>query len=231
MRAGQVARAYDPVKRSMDLVIAATGLVALAPLVLLVAGLIRLTSAGPVLYRARRAGRGGQPFDVLKLRTMVRGADRLGAITVGGDPRVTRLGRVLRLTRLDEVPQLWNILRGEMSLVGPRPESLSIVEEHFTREHREVLALRPGLTSPGTLFYAVYQEHLRPPAEVGPEEFYIRCLLDAKMSADLHYLAHRSLVYDIRLLWETGWVMAQKLLGLRPRWTPPIPLAGDDRDR
>ena len=193
----------------------------MAPVLLVVAGAIKLTSRGPAVYRARRAGVGGTPFDVLKFRTMVNNADRESVITAGADARITPLGRFLRRTKLDELPQLWNILRGEMSLVGPRPESLSIVEEHFTAEQRGVLAARPGLTCTGTLFFYLYQEHLQPPAGIGPEEFYVRELLAAKISGDLHYARHRTLTYDLRLLAQTARLLVFKILGAEPRWSPP----------
>ncbi len=225
-RSSDRAKPSGAVKRLIDWTIAALGLTVTAPLLLMLALAIKLTSPGPVLYRARRAGRGGIPFNVLKLRTMTDGADRQGSITVGADARVTPLGRLLRRTKLDEVPQLWNILCGEMSLVGPRPESLNIVEEHFTTQHREVLSILPGLTCPGSLYYYVYQEHLRPPEGVGSEEFYVRELLDPKIAADLHYVRHRSLAYDARLIVETAWVMLLKVLGLEPKWTPPVPVSG-----
>ncbi len=217
-------RAYDGLKRLIDLTAAVVGLIVLAPVMLLVAGLIRLTSRGPALYRARRAGIGGVAFDVLKFRTMVEHADRQGAITPGEDSRITPIGHFLRRAKLDELPQLWNILRGEMSLVGPRPESLSIVEGHFTALHRGVLAIRPGLTCPGNLYYYLYQEHLRPPAGMSAEEFYVGRLLDAKIAADLHYVHHRTLSYDLRLLAETVSAMALKMMGRAPRWQPPIRL-------
>jgi len=226
MRARHVTT-YDPIKRSLDLWIAVSSLIVLSPVLGIAALLVKLTSRGPVLYRARRAGLEGEPFDVLKLRTMVEGADRQGTITVGGDHRVTALGRLLRRTKLDEVPQMWNILRGDMSLVGPRPESLGIVREHFTPEYLEALSVRPGLTCTGTLIYYVYQEDLKPPAGMGPEEFYVENLLAAKMDGDLHYVAHRSLAYDLRLLWQTAWVMSCKLVGLSPRWTPPPGAVGN----
>ncbi len=214
-------RAYDPLKRWLDLTASAVGLLILAPVLLLAAAAIKLTSRGPVLYRGRRAGRGGVPFDVLKLRTMVEDADRASAITAGVDARITPFGRLLRRTKLDELPQLWNVLRGEMSLVGPRPEALRIVERHFTLEQRGVLAVRPGLTCTGTLFFYLRLEHLEPPAGVGPEEFYVRELLEPKIDGDLHYVRHRNLAYDLRLLAGTARVVAFKSLGLEPRWSPP----------
>ncbi len=214
-------RAYDPIKRLIDLTASVIGLLALAPVLLLAAGSIKLTSTGPVLYRGRRSGTGGRPFDVWKFRTMVENADRRSAITAGADSRITPVGRLLRRTKLDELPQLWNILRGEMSLVGPRPEALRIVEQHFTPEQRGVLAVRPGLTCTGTLFFYLRQEHLQPPAGVGPEEFYVRDLLEQKISWDLHYVRHRTLLYDLKLLAQTARIVALRILGLEPRWTPP----------
>ncbi len=219
-------KAYDPIKRLIDLAVSGIGLILTAPVLLLVTGLIKLTSRGPALYRARRAGVGGEPFDVLKFRTMVEGADRQGTITAGADSRITAVGRFLRRTKLDELPQLWNILRGEMSLVGPRPESSNIVEDHFTAAYRDVLAIRPGLTCSGTLYHYVYQEHLRPPAGMDVEEFYVRRLLDPKIALDLHYVHHRTLLYDLKLLAETAWVTALRMLGLEPRWRPPITVSG-----
>ncbi len=214
-------RAYDPLKRLIDLTAAVFGLLVLAPLLLVVAAATRLTSRGPALYRGRRAGTGGAPFDVLKFRTMVENADRQSAITAGADSRITPVGRFLRRTKLDELPQLWNILRGEMSLVGPRPEALRIVEQHFTPEQHGVLAVRPGLTCTGTLFFYLRLEHLRPPAGVGPEEFYVRDLLEPKIAGDLHYVRHRTLSYDLRLLAQTARIVVCKIFGIQPRWTPP----------
>ncbi len=227
-------RAYDPIKRLIDLAASGVGLVLLAPVLLLVVASIRLTSRGPAIYRARRAGVGGEPFDVLKFRTMVEGADRHAAITSGADSRITAIGHFLRRTKLDELPQLWNILRGEMSLVGPRPESLSIVEAHFNPEYLGVLDIRPGLTCTGNLYHYVYQEHLEPPEGMGIEEFYVCRLLAPKISLDLHYVHHRSLLYDLRLILQTIRVMSQKILGLKPKWRPPSDVsmpADEDLDR
>ncbi len=224
------ARAYDPLKRLIDLSAAVIGLVVLAPVLLLAAATVKLSSRGPVIYRARRAGTGGEPFDVLKFRTMVAGADRQGAITSGADARITAAGRLLRRTKVDELPQLWNVLRGEMSLVGPRPESLNIVEDHYTAEHREALAIRPGLTCTGNLYHYVYQEHLEPPAGQSAEEFYVRHLLDAKIAADLHYVRHRTLSYDLRLICETAWILLLKTVGITPRWRPPVEVPSPPAD-
>jgi lipopolysaccharide/colanic/teichoic acid biosynthesis glycosyltransferase len=126
---GIAARVDATLRRALDVLVAALGLVLLAPLLLLIAATVRATSAGPALFVHRRVGRGGLPFDLLKFRTMRASAGAAGPqITPDGDPRITRAGRVLRATKLDELPQLWNVLRGDMSLVGPRPEVPGYVE-------------------------------------------------------------------------------------------------------
>src|SRR5688572_473572 len=121
---------YEVAKRCFDLLVAGTALLALLPLMLAIAASVSLTSPGPAIYRGRRIGRYGRPFDIYKFRTMVTGAEQQGTTTSKNDPRVTTLGRVLRRYKLDELPQLVNVLAGDMSFVGPRPE----VEEH-TREY------------------------------------------------------------------------------------------------
>ena len=133
-------------KRLFDLVVAYVGLILLTPVFLIVALLIMLDSRGPILYRGQRIGKDGAPFKMFKFRTMAANADRMGsALTRGRDPRVTRVGRILRKWKIDEFPQLLNVLRGEMSVVGPRPESPCYVE-HYTPEQRRVLQVKPGLT-------------------------------------------------------------------------------------
>ena len=133
-------------KRVFDIVTALLGIVVLAPLLFLVALLIKLDSAGPALFRQERMGRGFHPFRIYKFRTMVHDVpSRGGTITIGADPRVTRLGRVLRKTKIDELPQLINVLRGEMSLVGPRPEVRPYVDL-FREDYEEILTVLPGIT-------------------------------------------------------------------------------------
>src|SRR5262249_54254296 len=140
-------------KRVFDFCVAAIGLVALLPIMAVLAIAVKLTSPGEVVYRARRMGRFGQPFCMYKFRTMVTGADRIGPlVTAGDDPRITLLGRYLRHSKLDELPSLWNVLRGDMSLVGPRPENEVSVAQ-YTEAQRCVLKVRPGLTSLATLKY------------------------------------------------------------------------------
>ena len=139
--------------RAIDAVLALAGLVVTSPLLALSAVAVRLSSPGPVLHRAERAGRGGVPFTMYKLRTMRVDSAGVGRITAGRDPRILPVGRVLRRAKLDELPQLVNVLRGEMALVGPRPEDLSIVREHYDAMMWESLDVPPGVTSPGSLHY------------------------------------------------------------------------------
>ncbi|HEY7836532.1 MAG TPA: sugar transferase, partial [Solirubrobacteraceae bacterium] len=134
-------------RRLVDIVVSALALALLSPVLALAALAIRLESPGPVIYRQRRIGRDGEPFDVLKLRTMVPGAEHIGAGLAidAGDPRVTRAGALLRRTSLDELPNLLNVLRGEMSLIGPRP-TLPVQVEQYTPRQRGRLAIKPGIT-------------------------------------------------------------------------------------
>lgn len=216
------ARAYDPVKRLVDLVVSITVLLLLSPLLAVVAIAVKATSPGPVIYRARRTGLRNKPIEVCKFRTMVEHADRSGTITIGQDSRITGFGRMLRKTKIDELPQLWNIVRGDMSLIGPRPESFSVVDMYYTEEDRELLAVRPGLTSPGTLVYYVYHEHvpLGANADHGVEEYYSRHFLRPKLLADLHYVRHRSLAYDVVLTLQTLRIMAVSIAGGTPKFEP-----------
>lgn len=142
---------YCVAKRVFDLFFAVAGLVVLSPLLFLVGIAIWATDGCPILFRQQRVGQGGTPFTMLKFRSMAIGAEKAGpAITVDGDRRITRIGRCMRRTKLDELPQLWNVLVGDMSFVGPRPEVPKYVEK-YTAEQRRVLALRPGITDLATL--------------------------------------------------------------------------------
>ena len=162
---------------------------------------MRVDSDGPVLYRATRTGRGGRPFTMYKLRTMrVRQDGERARITHHGDDRITRVGRVLRRTRLDELPQLWNVIVGDMSLVGPRPEDPHYVELYSARQRR-VLAARPGITSLASLRYRDEQALL-----VGPgwERTYVESVMPAKLEIDLAYVERWSLGLDLRILAATA---------------------------
>ena len=188
----------DTTKRAFDLVASAAALVLLSPVLLLIALAVRLDSPGPVIFRQERVGRGGSTFRLLKFRTMVADAERLAPnVSPADDPRITRTGAVLRRWYLDELPQLLNVLRGEMSLVGPRPETPEYVAQ-FTDDERRVLTVRAGLAGPSTL---AFMDEARLLAESEDAvELYERRILHERVRADLGYLDHMSLRYDIRLL-------------------------------
>lgn len=186
--------------RVIDFLAALVGLVVLSPLFLVLALLIKLDSQGPVFYRARRVGRHGVPFALYKFRSMVAGADRQGpGITTAGDSRVTRVGRFLRGTKLDELPQLINVLKGEMALVGPRPEDPRYVAL-YTPEQWAVLAYRPGITSAASLQYRREESLL---SGTDWETVYREEVMPAKLAIDLAYLQKRTVWSDLRLVMHT----------------------------
>jgi lipopolysaccharide/colanic/teichoic acid biosynthesis glycosyltransferase len=184
---------------------AAAALLLVSPVLLLAALAIKLTSKGPVLYPAARVGRGGRPFVMLKLRTMNGGQARGQGpqrITGGQDSRVSLVGRWLRRLKIDELPQLANVVRGDMALVGPRPEDPSIVADFYTPFMLATFAVLPGLTSPGSLDYFTREEQL--PADPGEaERLYVATLLPRKVALDLVYVHHRCRRYDLQLLVRT----------------------------
>ncbi len=188
-------------KRIFDMAAAALGAAALLPVWLAVAVAIKRGSPGPVFYRALRVGRDGVLFRLYKFRSMRADADRTGGgITCAGDARVTPVGRWLRKTKVDETPQLINVLRGEMSLVGPRPEDPRYVAL-YTPEQRRVLRVRPGLTGPASLRYR-HEEALL----AGPdwEHAYRTVVMPDKLRCDLEYLERRTFLSDMRILWQTA---------------------------
>ncbi len=186
-------------KRLFDVIASALGLLLLSPLLLAAAVWVRLDSPGPVLFRQRRVGRFGVPFTIHKFRTMR--VEPGAAITVGEDPRITRSGRVLRQTKLDELPQLWDVLRGAMSLVGPRPELPRYVELYPEALRRAVLAVRPGITDPASLAYSHEADLLAAAAD--PEREYRDVILPAKLRLSADYAARASLASDLKLIGRT----------------------------
>jgi lipopolysaccharide/colanic/teichoic acid biosynthesis glycosyltransferase len=177
--------------RALDLILAALALAVLSPLLALAAVLIRLESRGPVLYRQRRVGRGGEPFELWKLRTMVPGAESMGdgIYVVQGDPRITRIGRRLRRFSLDELPNLVNVIRGEMAIVGPRPTVQAQVDRYTERQLRR-LEVKPGITG-----WAQVNGRTSLP---WPE----------RIELDVWYVEHRSLWLDVRILAKTVRMLA-----------------------
>ena len=198
-------------KRTLDALVSALGLLLVSPVLVIVAGLVKFTSPGPVFFRQQRIGRGFRPFCIYKFRTMVADAPARGrAITVGDDPRITRVGRILRKTKLDELPQLINVLLGDMSLVGPRPEVRQYVEM-FREDYADILQVRPGITDLASLQYRD-EAAILARAE-NPEEEYVRKILPEKIRLAKQYVRSHSPVTDLRLIWQT----VLKLLGDRFR--------------
>lgn len=188
-------------QRLLDLAIALPLTLAISPLLAIVALWIKLDSRGPVLFRQERIGRFGVPFHILKFRTMVVDAERRGAqITVGRDPRITRAGHFLRRAKLDELPQLINVIKGEMSLVGPRPEVPRYVAL-YNREQRQILALRPGITSPASI--AFHDENELLGWQDDPESFYRDEVMPAKLRVDLDYARRATLRTDCAIIART----------------------------
>ncbi len=186
-------------RRCVDVVSAISLLVALSPLLVLIGAAIRLTTPGPAIYRQRRVGRERRVFTIWKFRTMVVDADRGGPSVGGkGDPRITAVGKLLRGTRLDELPQLVNLLRGEVTLIGPRPEVESFVS-YYTPAEQGLLSVRPGLLGPGALLFAARQSDELDTA-LDPDAFYVAHHLHPKLALDLSYVRDRRLASDLRLM-------------------------------
>ncbi|HWO42461.1 MAG TPA: sugar transferase [Candidatus Eisenbacteria bacterium] len=187
-------------KRAFDISVAAVGLFILAPLLGLIALVIRATSPGPVFYGSTRIGLGGKPFTMLKFRTMVVGADRLGPlITAGNDPRITPIGRILRRTKLDELPTLWNVLKGDMSIVGPRPENPKSAAL-YNATQRSLWQVRPGITSLATLKYRHEETLLATKPDL--ESAYFQIMQD-KLALELAYMERQSFWGDMRIILRT----------------------------
>ena len=187
-------------KRLFDVIGAALALLLLSPLFLFTALRIKLDSPGPVFFRQQRVGRHGVPFRIHKFRTMAQGAPGL-EITVGADPRITRVGAWLRRTRIDELPQFIDVLQGTMSLVGPRPEVPRYVAHYPPGLRERALAVRPGLTDPASLAFIDEAEQLACSAD--PERTYIEDLLPRKLQLAADYAERASLATDLALLWRT----------------------------
>jgi lipopolysaccharide/colanic/teichoic acid biosynthesis glycosyltransferase len=191
----------DDGKRIYDMFFAVMGLLALAPLLALVAILVKLGDGGPVFFRQERVGHHGRLFLIWKFRTMTVGSERAGPLlTAGGDRRITRVGRWLRRTKLDELPQLWNVLRGDMSFVGPRPEVPRYVALYSPLQ-REVLDFRPGITDPATLRFRD-EEGLLAQA-VDSEAFYIEHCVPQKVEINLNYARQANLWKDTIIIIRT----------------------------
>lgn len=189
-------------KRAFDLTVALMAVLVLLPLLVILALAVALTSPGGAFFAQTRVGRGGQEFRLLKFRSMRPGSEAKGQLTVGGrDPRITAVGHFLRKTKLDELPQLINVLKGEMSLVGPRPEVPKYVAL-YTPEQRKVLDVRPGLTDYASLEY--FEENALLGASENPEETYIQEVMPAKLALNAKYIRDMGLGTDLQILLRTA---------------------------
>jgi lipopolysaccharide/colanic/teichoic acid biosynthesis glycosyltransferase len=181
------------------------GLVVLSPVLAAASLSVKLSSPGPILFRQVRIGRGGRPFRILKFRSMRTGGSG-PAITAGGDARITGVGRLLRRYKIDELPQLWNVLVGDMSLVGPRPE-VSRYVERFAADYRRVLSVRPGITDYAALEYRDEESVLA--ASPDPESEYVGVVLPAKIHLYHRYLSEMSVLTDLKIILRTLGALAR----------------------
>jgi lipopolysaccharide/colanic/teichoic acid biosynthesis glycosyltransferase len=207
-------------KRLLDIVFASVAFLFSAPLFVFAALGIRISSPGPIFYRALRVGQNGKIFTMYKFRTMDPARSSLrSSITARNDPRIFPFGNLLRRSKIDELPQLINILKGEMSIVGPRAEDPQIVREHYRSAHFETLTVLPGLASPGSLFNFTHGEHL-----IGcdsPEQYYVGQLLSKKLALDTVYVREASLRYDLAVILRTVWAITSMAFGKRHFPDPP----------
>jgi lipopolysaccharide/colanic/teichoic acid biosynthesis glycosyltransferase len=222
------------IKRAIDICAAIILLLALAPVMLGIAVLVATSSGRPVLYREQRVGRGGMPFTLFKFRTLAQGSSTARSIAPEDDPRITQVGLPLRRTRLDELPQLYNVLVGDMSLVGPRPMVQTHADALDAETRKAVLSVRPGVTDPASVLY--FAEDAVLAGRANAETEYLQLLLPAKARVQLDYLKHWHLAMDLRIVLRTlARVWSQQargdsmrrveaILALQEYPTPPPPL-------
>lgn len=195
-------------KRLFDIILSSLGLLILSPIFAIVAIWIKLDSSGPIFYRQVRVGRYNQDFRIFKFRSMRVGSDKGSLVTIGGrDPRITTSGYFIRKFKIDELPQLINVLIGDMSLVGPRPEVRHYVN-YWTPEQMHVLDVRPGITDPASIKFRNENELLEK-AE-NPEKYYIEVIMQEKIRLYLEYVNQHNLFYDLKIIFQTFWAIITK---------------------
>jgi len=192
---------YAVFKRTFDILFCLLGLILLFPLLLVCAYLIKNEDKGPVFYRGIRIGRGGKPFNIFKFRTMVVDAEKVGgSSTADDDPRITKIGKLIRKYKLDELPQIINVLKGEMSLVGPRPEVKHYIDM-FTEEEKAILSVRPGITDWASLWNS--DEGAVLAGSPDPEKTYMEKIRPEKIRLQLKYVKERSFFVDVKIIFMT----------------------------
>ena len=187
-------------KRFFDIFSSLIVLIIISPLLILISIFIKLDSKGKILYNQKRVGINGKEFKLFKFRTMKPGSDIKGLLTIGNDTRITRVGNVLRKTKLDELPQLFNIIIGDMSVVGPRPETPNYVEL-YNKKQKEVLSIRPGLTDYASLEFINESELLA--KQDDPEQAYINTIMPQKLSLNIKYIQDQSFLLDLKIIFRT----------------------------
>ena len=221
-----LSRRQRAAKRLFDLTASLVLLLVLGPAILLLAAAVRLTSRGPAFFRQSRIGLHGQPFLIRKLRTMSHAHGDANVVTAAGDARVTPFGRLLRRAKLDEWPQLWNIVKGEMSFVGPRPDVPGYADR-LEGEDRRVLELRPGITGPATLYFRHEEAILA--AQKDPTRYNDEVVYPAKVRMNLEYMRRWTFARDIGFLLITAVPASNRRLRLIP--DPAEPVAGGEQKR
>ncbi len=207
-------------RRLIDITFSLSALVLLSPLIIVAIVGIRLTSPGPILYRARRLGRREKIFTMYKFRTMhVDQRSFFSSITGKNDPRIFSFGLLLRRLKVDELPQLFNVLKGEMAIIGPRPEDLQIVSKYYAPCHHETFDVLPGLASPGSIYYYTHCEQIL--KEEDAEQYYAEHILPIKLALDIVYVREASFIYDLRLILRAGWAISSMALGKHYYRNPP----------
>jgi len=187
-------------KRLFDIICSLFGLISISPIFLVVPILIKLDSKGPVFFKQWRIGKDGKQFKVYKFRTMLQDADKVGSlITAGNDQRITRIGKLLRRYEIDELPTLINVLKGDMSIVGPRPEVPKYLK-HYNRKYREVLSVRPGITDLGTMKFRDEAKYLN---GQNHGEIYEKEILPQKLDLYLEYVHNNSFFFDLKIILKT----------------------------
>ena len=191
--------------RAFDIILSLTGIIILSPVFIIAIFLVKISSPGPIIFSQKRVGLNGRLFNLFKFRSMIINADKLGtSVTTGKDPRITGIGKILRKTKLDELPQLWNVLEGDMSFVGPRPDVPEIVN-NYNLEMRRILEVRPGITSNATL-------HLRNEEDLlslarDPDRAYEEIFIPAKVKLAMEHVKRKSFLFDFSVLIQTIWAL------------------------
>lgn len=191
--------------RAFDIILTLIGIIILSPVFIIAVLLVKISSPGPIIFSQKRVGRYGRLFNLYKFRSMVVNADKLGtSVTTGNDPRITRIGKIMRKTKLDELPQLWNVLKGDMGFVGPRPDVPEIVN-NYNREMRRILEVRPGITSNATLHFR-NEEDLLVLAK-NPDRAYTEIFVPAKVALAMEHVEKKSFLFDFEILLKTVWAL------------------------